>query len=123
MLRILKTGTGDAPVLVCDYCNQRIENIRMALYTWKERNTYRWDENNPPEFVIPPHHPSTLADDGTIYTVHKACIDDFEEAYGGDTYHWPCLELIDLFVFLIRNGGMTAANVQEREASRREYGI
>ena len=41
MLRILKTGTGDPPVLVCDHCNQHIEDIGMAAANVQEREASR----------------------------------------------------------------------------------
>ena len=114
MLRLIKTGTGDAPAFFCDHCEQRIEDITLALYSWKQLDTFRWDETGEFEFVISPNHPSVLVDRGQIYVLHKACIDQFEAEHEGDTYDWPCLELIDLVVFLIHNGGLTVKDVQER---------
>lgn len=119
MLRILKTGTGDAPVFFCDHCKKRIEDIGLALYSWKELDTLTDDM----EFVISPSHPSVLAEEGRIYTLHKACIDQFELEHGGDAFDWPCLELIDLLVFLIHNGGLRLEDIQRRAASRIEMDL
>ncbi len=116
MLLIKKTGTGDAPVFVCDHCKKRIEDIDLALYTWKELDTL----NEELEYVISPNNPSVLAEEGQIYTLHKACIDQFELKHGGDAFDWPWMELIDLLVFLIHNGGSSIEAIQERAKERRE---
>jgi hypothetical protein len=123
MLRVIKTGKRDASCFFCDHCQKRIEEIDLALYTWKELNTFRWDENGNPDLVIHSRHPANLVENGQIYIVHKACIDQFEEAHGGDDYHWPCLELIDLPIFLIHNSGSTIEKLTERAKFRGELDL
>jgi len=123
MLRVVKRGNKNASFFFCDYCKKRIEEIDLALYTWKELNTFRWGEKGEPELLIPSSHPSNLVEDGQIYTVHKACIDQFEEAHGGDDYNWPCLELIDLLIFLIHNSGSSIEEIITRAKFRGELNL
>jgi hypothetical protein len=120
MIRIIKTGSGDAPHFFCDHCEQPIKDISLALYMWKQLNTVRWEKGQEPELVISPRHPSVLVEQGHIYTLHKSCADDFEATHGGNTYRWPWMELIDLLLFLIHNSGLTIDDLQKRFEERQD---
>jgi len=127
MLRIVKTQSGDAPQFFCDHCKASISDAGLALYIWKEYDSFRWgkDDENDPEFVIPPTHPSLLVENGLIYTLHKSCVDEFEiqnsgKSPGGKPYRWPWMEFIDLLVFLIHNSGSSVEKIQERIEHRKE---
>ena len=125
MLRVIKTKRGDAPALFCDHCEKRIEDAELALFTWRQLKTLRWGENDEDEaeFVISPLHPSVYVDEGQIFTLHKACANNFKSQHGGNKYDWPWLELIDLLGFLIFNSGKQIEDIQQRFEERREMGL
>lgn len=120
MIRVTKTGTGDAPRFFCDQCNLSIERITLGLYLWKELDTFRREEGQESEMIISPLHPSVLVEDGKIYTLHKSCADAFEKQHGGNHFKWPWIELTDLLIFLIHNGGLTLEDLQKRMDARRD---
>ncbi len=120
MIRVVKTGTGDAPQFFCDQCKLPIEQIDLALYLWKQRKILQWKEEQEPALVLPPHHPSVLVEEGQIYTLHKHCADEFEAQHGGDQYDWPWIELTDLLLFLTHNGGLTLEDLQKRLEARKD---
>jgi hypothetical protein len=114
LLRTTQKDNRNGAALFCDHCNNLIEDIGLALFTWKELSAIRRPEGKAPEVIISRNHPSILVEQGKIYTIHKTCIDQFEKAQGGESFYWPELELIDLLVFVIHNVGLNISDVQKR---------
>ena len=94
MLRIVRENGQYCPVVVCDWCGQRIEEARQGNYEWEV------DEHGLPAT-------------GEIFFTHKQCCLAFEEAHGGRS-HWFASELSVLPVYLSRN-----LKVDREEAERR----
>lgn len=81
MIRMTRSERDTVPVMVCDHCNARIDDGALAWYEWIEG-------------------PSGPAD-GTIYSLHKECVDAFEESHPlRDDQMWANGELMEIPVVI-----------------------
>ena len=82
-LTIEGRGALCCPVVLCDYCGQKIERAAEGNYQW---NMHRRD--------------------APVFFTHKACCRAFEEQNESDGVFWGAMPLECLPVFLLTNLGV-----------------
>jgi hypothetical protein len=91
MLAIVHQGGFDRPVVICDWCEQRIESAADGNYEWQMATGRQM-----------PLEPQA------VFFTHKRCCHPFEMAHGGrNGTLWGAIGLEALPVFLARNLGLT----------------
>jgi hypothetical protein len=87
MIKMILLDGQYCPVVVCDWCQERISQVASAGYWWR--------------VGLPTGEPV----DGQPVFLHKLCSDDFEEANREEDRAWYWGELRDFVEYLPSNLG------------------
>lgn len=110
MIKLVPTPSKMCPVVVCDHCQERIEDARQGNVYWRQWKTHRFTPDAATGTTsmeeLPPRE-SILVDDGQFYTLHKKCTRVFETIHADEQQGWVWMGLTELFSHLIDNTKVT----------------